>query len=101
MSSTSRPNRNFARSQTGMPRFELLEGRRLFSGSHIPQVPIENIQPPPIRDNVLASAVAANIVWTNRATATTGGPADTDEFGATFGTLAPTARAVVDAAILA
>src|SRR3954454_8454355 len=42
----------------------------------------------------------ANIVWTNRATTTAGGAADTDGFGAIFGTVAPTARAVVDAVII-
>src|SRR5689334_5151326 len=41
----------------------------------------------------------ATIVWTNRANTTTGGAGDTDGFGAIFGTVAPTARAVVDAVI--
>src|SRR3954469_24682964 len=41
----------------------------------------------------------ASIVWTNRSTTTTGGVGDFDHFGATFGTLAPTARAVVDTVI--
>jgi hypothetical protein len=37
--------------------------------------------------------------WTNRANTTTGGAADTDHFGAAFGTSAPRARGVVDAVI--
>src|SRR4051794_32177978 len=38
---------------------------------------------------------AADIVWVNRGSSTS----DTDGFNATFGTVAPTARAVVDAVI--
>ena len=41
----------------------------------------------------------ADIVWVNRAFTTAGGPQDADRFGAVFGTLAPTVRAVIDAAI--
>jgi hypothetical protein len=43
----------------------------------------------------------ADIIWLNRATTTTGGVGDTDAFGASFGTSAPLARAVVDAVIVA
>jgi hypothetical protein len=42
---------------------------------------------------------ATGFLWTNRATSTSAGPGDTDNFGATFGTSAPAARAVVDQAL--
>src|SRR4051794_28295876 len=52
-----------------------------------------NSAPPPVNE-------PADIVWTNRASTTTGGAADTDGFGATFGTSAPIARGVIDAVIV-
>jgi hypothetical protein len=47
------------------------------------------------------SAAAADIIWTNRSTTTTGGTGDNDHFGAVFGVNANKARAVVDAVITA
>src|SRR5690349_13383938 len=90
---------------------EHLETRRLLSKtpvivdytdpskSHVVELAPWTIDPrtgisPPTR-----VADPADIVWTNRATTTTGGTGDTDSFGAVFGTLAPTARGVVDAVI--
>jgi hypothetical protein len=53
----------------------------------------------PLESRTLLAAVPADIRWVNAATTTTGGSADTDGFGATFGTLAPVARAVVHSII--
>jgi hypothetical protein len=55
---------------------------------------------PDLIGNHLRVLDPANIVWTNRASTTSGGPADTDGFGGIFGTSAPRARGVVDAVIL-
>jgi hypothetical protein len=88
--------------------FESLEARRLMCMSH--GTPFH----PPIHEDVAAlsaksggglnSAPSANdpadIVWVNRASTTTGGPADTDGFGRVFGTTAPRARAVIDAVLV-
>jgi hypothetical protein len=51
-------------------------------------------------DPISSVSEPANIVWTNRANTTSAGPGDTDKFGETFGTKAPVARAIVDAAIV-
>jgi hypothetical protein len=71
-----------------------------FDASHVRELAPETIDPatgisPPHR--VLDPA---DIVWVNRANTTTGGAGDTDNFGAVFGTVAPAARAVVDAVIV-
>jgi hypothetical protein len=66
-----------------------------FDGSHIKELRPDLIKAnPPGR-----SGPAADIVWLNRASATTGGAADTDGFGSVFGANANVARAVVDAVI--
>ena len=72
-------------------------------GANVIELAPETIDPktgisPPSNRRV---ADPADIVWLNRANTTTGGAGDTDGFGATFGTLAPTARAVIDALIVA
>ena len=62
-----------------------------------PQTPHRAIEP--LESRTLLSATPADIRWLNVANTTTGGSADTDGFGATFGSLAPAARAVVHALI--
>ena len=96
---------------------EALEQRSLLCG-----LPLEQLAPAPAfdwgiewrakaqRDATRGGATAGSgpdaggagvfIQWTNRSTSTTGGAADTDNFGATFGTSATAARSVVDAALL-
>ena len=53
----------------------------------------------PLERRLLLANDPASIVWINRSTTTTGGIGDFDHFGAIFGTLAPTARVVVDTVI--
>ncbi|MBC8105872.1 MAG: hypothetical protein H7Z14_04725, partial [Anaerolineae bacterium] len=53
----------------------------------------------PLESRVLLAGTPAEIRWTNAATTTAGGGADTDGFGAAFGTLAPVARGVVHSII--
>ncbi|MBC8109112.1 MAG: hypothetical protein H7Z14_21175 [Anaerolineae bacterium] len=80
---------------------EPLETRRLLCSLHTPvDNPIE-LRPDLVGARASAVADPADIVWTNRGTATAAGAGDTDLFGARFGTSAPLARAVVDAVIVA
>ena len=97
---------------------EPLETRQHLCLAHMPHVPVTKATP--VKTGIDQLVVAkrgststpmatssqstrtsdpADIVWMNRATTTTGGAADTDGFGAVFGTSAPQARAVVDAVI--
>src|SRR3954470_9930761 len=82
-------------------RLETLETRRLLCALHEPaDEPPVKLRPDLVGKQIQVNE-PANIVWSNRATTTAGGAADTDGFGTTFGTLAPTARAVVDSVIVA
>ncbi|CAN5441984.1 hypothetical protein BH09PLA1_BH09PLA1_10750 [soil metagenome] len=85
---------------SGHTKFESLEPRRLLCAEHLVENPIE-LRPDLVGLNSTAAGEPADIVWTNRGTATAAGAGDTDLFGARFGTSAPLARAVVDAVIVA
>jgi hypothetical protein len=72
--------------------------------------PLSELPAPPVWSDAIEQAFqtsrgpeggpeAVSLVWTNRASTTTGGAGDSDGFGGVFGTSAPAARNVVAAAL--